>query len=483
MVYGNELEIMLRNIVFFSFSTLVIGLNSASGARADAAQPNIVFILTDQWRADALGYAGDTNVHTPNIDRLAKESVNFYQAVSGCPVCCPFRASLLTGQRPLTHGIFLNDVQLPSKAVSIAEVLNKQGYETGYIGKWHLDGRGRSKFTPPERRQGFQFWRALECSHNYNKSFYYGDSPMKLQWEGYDALSQTREARRYITQMARVKKPFALFIGYGGPHNPYHTAPPQYQQMYDPVTIKLRPNVPKDKQDVARKDLAGYYAHCTALDDCVADLRATLKQSGVAENTIVVFTSDHGDMIYSHGKIRKQKPWDESLRVPMLFHFPAKLGQTAKRLSAPINSEDLMPTLLGLCNIEIPDTVEGLDYSAHMQGGENPSDGSTVITCPSPFGEWRRDRGGKEYRGIRNERYTYVRDLKGPWLLYDNQVDPYQQHNLVNDVRHKTLQEQLDATLKRKLRKQNDKFRPGQEYIQKWGYVINQKTGTVPYTN
>ncbi|HAH49558.1 MAG TPA: sulfatase, partial [Planctomycetaceae bacterium] len=107
----------------------------------------------------------------------------------------------------------------------------------------------------------------------------------------------------------------------GSPHNPYHTAPPEYQSMYEPQNIRLRPNVPKDQQAAAKKELAGYYAHCSALDDCVGDLLATLKETGVDHNTIVVFTSDHGDMLHSHGQIRKQKPWDESLRVPMLFRL------------------------------------------------------------------------------------------------------------------------------------------------------------------
>lgn len=182
---------------FFVF-ILIGSLFSPNWVQAEKTAPNILFILTDQWRAPSLDYAGNEQVQTPHIDELARQSVNFKNAVSGCPVCCPFRASLMTGQRPLTHGVFLNDVQLPEKAVTIAEVMAGSGYATGFIGKWHLDGRGRSAFTPPERRQGFEFWRALECTHNYNKSFYYGDSPERQTWEGYDAFAQTRVARQYI---------------------------------------------------------------------------------------------------------------------------------------------------------------------------------------------------------------------------------------------------------------------------------------------
>lgn len=132
--------------------------------------PNILFLLTDQWRAQATGYAGDKNVKTPHLDTLARESINFVNAVSGMPVCSPYAASLLTGQRPLTHGVFVNDVQLNIESQSIARVLGKSDYDTGYIGKWHIDGRGRSSFIPRQRRQGFQYWKVLECSHRYQKS-------------------------------------------------------------------------------------------------------------------------------------------------------------------------------------------------------------------------------------------------------------------------------------------------------------------------
>ncbi|MHB8903241.1 MAG: sulfatase-like hydrolase/transferase, partial [Thermoguttaceae bacterium] len=111
--------------------------------------PNVVFLLADQWRAQATGYAGDPNLETPRLDGLAGQGVNFVNAVSACPVCCPYRGSLMTGQYPLSHGVFLNDVPLSGEAVSLAEAFNGAGYHTGYIGKWHLDGHGRSSYIPP----------------------------------------------------------------------------------------------------------------------------------------------------------------------------------------------------------------------------------------------------------------------------------------------------------------------------------------------
>jgi len=443
-------------------------------------KPNLLFVFADQWRAQATGYAGDPNVRTPNLDRLSEESLNFTTAVSGCPVCSPARASLITGRYPLTHGIFLNDLYLNRDAVSIADAYNRAGYETAYIGKWHLDGHGRSSFIPRERRQGFKFWKVMECNHNYNNAYYYADKNVRLGWEGYEPEAQTREARRYIREHADGA-PFVLFLSWGPPHNPYDTAPERYKRLYRADDLILRPNVPEEHHGAARRDLAGYYAHISALDALVGDIIRTLRECGLEENTIFVFTSDHGDMLGSHGLYRKQHPFDESILVPFLLRYPALFGREGRSISVPINTPDIMPTLLGLCGVEIPDTVEGIDYSRFLRGEEEIDVDAALIACYSPFGEWSREKGGKEYRGIRTERYTYVRDLNGPWLLYDNEKDPYQLSNLCDKDDFKDLQSKLDDILNRKLIETGDEFLPGEEYIKRWGYVTDE-TGTVPYT-
>ena len=457
--------------------TLALTISAAqsgpTGLPAGTRPPNIVFVLADQWRAEAFGYAGNPDVKTPNLDRLEREGVRFVNAVSAMPVCSPMRSSLLTGQRPLTHGVFLNDVPLDPEAVTIAKVLRSAGYDTGYIGKWHVDGHGRADFIPRERRQGFDYWKVLECTHDYNHSAYYADGPELLHWEGYDAIAQTRDAQQYLRDHAQSQKPFVLFLAWGPPHDPYFTAPEKYRAMYDPKTLTLRPNVPAGERANAQKVAAGYYAHCTALDDCFGELRRTLQEAGLAENTLLVFSADHGDMLGSRGAYKKQQPYDESIRVPLLLHWPKGLGVKARQLDAPINSEDLMPTLLGLCGVPIPKSVEGLDYSGYIRGKKNPGDGATVILCPVVFGEWVRRVGGKEFRGVRTTRYTYVRDLNGPWLLYDNQTDPCQTNNLANQPKYSKLQAKLEATLARKLKERHDDFLPGAAYLDKWGYQVD----------
>ena len=201
------------------------------------------------------------------------------------------------------------------------------------------------------------------------------------------------------------------------------------------------------------------------------------------DNTVFVFTSDHGDMLGSQGEIKKQRPWDESIRVPFLLRYPGLPGWAPGRSEALIDAQDVMPTLFGLCGVPIPDSVEGLDFSGHIRGGQDPSDGAALLTCVHPFGQWQRERhGGREYRGIRTHRYTYVRDLDGPWVLYDNTEDPYQLENLVDRPGSLPMRQKLDALLDRMLGESGDAFLPGMDYIEQWGYRVDDN-GTVPYTN
>jgi arylsulfatase A-like enzyme len=212
----------------------------------------------------------------------------------------------------------------------------------------------------------------------------------------------------------------------------------------------------------------------------MGDLRKTIAESGIEDDTIFIFTSDHGDMLGSQGQRRKQRPWDESIRVPFLLRYPAACGRGGKTIDMPFNTPDIMPTLLGLAGIAPPRTIEGSDYSDMLTGAKAPDNDAALICCIAPFGEWTRPAGGREYRGLRTRRYTYVRDLKGPWLLYDNQADPYQQTNLVGNAGHADLQKALDAQLNQVLAARKDKFLPGPDYIKQRGYKTD-KEGTVGY--
>ncbi len=455
--------------------------NTDITAQSTPKKPNILYILVDQWRAQATGYAGDKNVICPNLDKLASESVNVKNAVSGMPVCTPHRASLMTGQYPLTNGVFMNDVLLDTNNVTLAKVFAKNNYTTGFVGKWHIDGHGRNTYIPPTRRQGFDYWKTLECTHDYNNSPYYaGDSNKKLVWNGYDVIAQTNDVCMYMAEKAKVTQPFLLFLSIGSPHDPYQSAPEKYRKMYENKDIIVNENVPADKREKVKKDLKGYYAHISAIDDCIGKMRQTLKDLGIDDNTIIVFTADHGDLLGAHGGWNKQQPYEESIRVPFLVHYPQAFGKTGKTSEALLNSPDIMPTLLGLCGISVPKSVEGVDFSGVLKGIKKDKVKQTLISCVQPFGQWSRKNGGKEYRGIVTHQYTYTRDLKGAWLLFDNLKDPFQMTNLIGNEAYKNIQKDLDKALNKELRKRKDDFQGGMTYVKKWNYLVDE-TETVPY--
>jgi arylsulfatase A-like enzyme len=450
-----------------------------------ARRPNVLFLLADEWRAQATGYNGDPNVRAPALDGLARESVRFDNAVSSLPVCCPYRASLITGQYPLTNGVFINDVPLEPKGVTMGEAFTRAGYRTGYIGKWHLYGspgganERRLDFIPREKRFGFDYWKACECTHEYNRSLYYdGDDRTPKYWPGYDAFAQTDDAAAFIERQAKASDPFCLVLSYGPPHFPLETAPERYRAMFADREIALRKNVPEDQRAQAVKGLRGYYAHMAALDECVARLLGTLDRAGIADDTVVVFTSDHGDMMQSQGLTTKLHPWDESVRVPFLLRYPRRFGRKERLVRTPINSPDIFPTLLGLCGLPVPDSVEGVDRSRLEE-----KDTAALIHLPVPITEARR-YGFAEYRGLRSARHTYVRSIRGPWLLYDNEADPYQMRTLVGKPEAKALQARMERELSAELKRRKDDFLPAATYLERAGLShyreANVKVGRHP---
>ncbi|WP_163379785.1 sulfatase [Cyclobacterium sp. SYSU L10401] len=450
---------------------------------AQQKKPNIIYILADQMRASAPGYAGDANVNTPNLDKLAQESYNFRNAVSVMPVCTPYRAALMTGKYPTTTGMFLNDLHLPLSEYGLGDALADRGYITGYIGKWHLDGHGRHSFIPPNRRRGFEYWKVAECDHNYNHSHYYaGNSDEKLYWEGYDTYAQTRDAQQYIANQVGKEKPFALFISYGTPHFPHHTAPEELKKNYPLEDIVLPDNVPASMVEDLKIEAQGYYAHCEALDISIGKLLSSLEELGVSENTLIVFTSDHGEMMGAHGVRAKAKQvaLAEASRVPFLIRYPDLHGKTGRTVETPITTPDIFPTIFGMLDLPIPSSYEGDDLSELITENTEIKDHAVLYMKLSPWGV-----GGeydKEYRAVKTSRYTYARDLDGPWLLFDDTKDPLQMHNLAGDPSHKALVDKLDQQLWKLLGKIGDEFKPAQWYIDRWN-LEPAAHGSIPYSN
>lgn len=190
-------------------------------------------------------------------------------------------------------------------------------------------------------------------------------------------------------------------------------------------------------------------------------------------------------MIGSHGQQRKQRPFDEAVRVPYLLSYPRRLGRDKqRRLPGMLDvGLDTMPTLLELCGLPIPPSVQGRSFAKYLLGVEDdPSAGAALLQCAHPFGEWTRAQGGREYRGLRTLSHTYIRTLEGPWLLYDLEADPYQLENLVGRPEQQARVQELDAALSVRLAEVGDEFESGDALLARWGYETNEN-GTVPYTN
>lgn len=441
----------------------------ATSVSLQAQKPNVLFVFADQWRAQATGYAGDVNARTPNLDAFAAEGVNFSNAVSATPVSSPYRASLITGQFAPSHGMLINDLSLKPSGPTMGEIFRDNGYMTGYVGKWHLFGEGRMNFIPEEERFGFDYWKVMNCTHNYNDSFYWEEEPVKKKWKGYDAFAQTESILKFIDSASKTGKPFCAVLSWGPPHSPYSTAPAEYQAMYpDPGKIVLRPNVPEEMQEQARKNLCGYYAHIAALDKAFGDIVGHLRSLGILDNTIVVFTSDHGDMLCSHSFTGKSRPYDESIRVPFLIRYPK--GLSGKVMDEPITTPDILPTLLDLCRISIPSSIEGRSLYPILSGKKKTLGDGAIVCWPYP----RKAYGMKEYRMVRTKQYSYVETPDGAWMLFDNYRDPYQQDNLANRPEYAKLQAGLKKKLHGLLKEAGDEFLEGKEYVKRFGIPLEK---------
>ena len=176
----------------------------------------------------------------------------------------------------------------------------------------------------------------------------------------------------------------------------------------------------------------------------------------------------------------QQQPWDESIKVPFLLRYPEKFGSNQKIIETPINTPDILPTLLGLSGIKIPESVQGNDYSKVISNEEGPKHEGVLIQCPVPFHQWNYSIGGREYRGVRTQRYTYVRDLNGPWLLYDNLLDPYQMTNLLGADEYVFIQADLENQLQKLLQETNDDFLPANDYMKMWNYTWDRNDSIKP---
>ena len=436
-----------------------------------ALSPNVIWIFGDQHRAQALSVMEDPNVQTPNIDRLA---VSSRTGVAGSPLCSPFRGSLLTSQYP-HRCIPGHDIALPSGMPTVATAFNHSGYQTAYLGKWHVDGavhrladtRPAFQYVDPSRRGDFDYWLGYENNNSQYDCWVHGHYEDGIpidsyKLHGYETDALTDLLIEYLRDRS-LDQPFFVALSVQPPHSPY-IAPPKFMERHRPEEIELRPNVPSVDyvQQQARRSLAGYYAMIENLDWNVGRILQTLGDTGLADQTILIFFSDHGDMHGSQARILKCVPWEESIRIPFLV---CGLGIDVGLDDSPelINHVDIAPTTLGLCGIDAPGSMVGVDYSGYFmldrQKPINPPESAFLqLVDPGWIYGFASDRE-RPWRGlVTNDGWKYVVLEGQPWLMYNLNDDPYELANLALDGRFKQERQNLQDKLTDWITRTGDMF-------------------------
>jgi len=462
---------------------------------------NLIYVFADQLRRFSCGYAGDELARTPNIDRLARESLDVRNAVPSTPVCAPYRASLMTGKYQSSTGMVINELRLSPEHECFGHALSRGGYDTAYIGKWHLwanqlghHEETQNGFVPPgPYRLGFdQYWAAYNFNHTYHDAPYFRDTPRREIHKQYEPDSQTAMAIEYLRGRREQPRPFALFLSWGPPHDPWDwvNCPSDFTEPFRNVKIPLPPNysdTPDPYADAWARPgpdyhsrvgqyLQGYYAMTAEIDRSLGRLLDGLREQGLEDSTLLVFTSDHGEMFGSHGRRAKYIFYEEACRVPFLVRWPGHIrpGATDTLLSTP----DIMPTLLGSLGLHVPRAVEGADLSANLLGKSTRGPQAAYLQGMGTTAAWQ---DGTEWRALRDERYTYAmyhRDRSE--LLFDNTADPYQMKNLAVDKGQSTKLQHYRRQLQRWMKEHNDQFESCTWYRDRWTTdrnITNTATG------
>lgn len=424
---------------------------------------NFLFILTDQQNRDALSCMGNPNLETPNLDRLAARGTLHRRCYSPNPVCGPYRGTLLTGQYTSTCGVRNNGNPLPTDRTTFAEAFNQAGYETCWIGKWHLGANG-NQCVPTHLRGGFKQFVGYQCCNGfYENVSFFDEANTEYRHEAHRTEVATDYAEARLVRMADQGAPFMMVASYQSPHYPEQPSP-QYDRMYrgrkiirrpncqdiDPYTPTLSPPSPKPFErdpDYRRygEDLDEYIrlynAMCTQIDANVGRLLDRLEALGLADDTVILFTSDHGDLQGSHGLKNKCLPHEESAGVPLITYVPGNPeGAISDEL---ISGIDFMPTFLDLAGIKIPDTVQGVSHAAQFKGQTAPETKAIFSEnfqskdswCMMVKGEWKLAA-------------HYTDEGLVPMLMTNLTEDPYEMKNLATDEQFAQIRSELLGELK-----------------------------------
>ncbi len=476
---------MKKQIDLGASGMVLLALAGCAGSPAkQATPPNIIYVFPDQYRNHAMGFwsqegfrdkvnfRGDP-VHTPTLDRFAREAVVLTSAQSNCPLSSPHRGMLLTGMYANRSGVPLNCnstrpiSSLREDAECIGDVFRKSGYECAYFGKLHVDFPTPNDperpgeyvesqapvwdaYTPPARRHGFNYWYSYGTFDEHKNPHYWDTDGKRHDPKEWSPLHEARKVVSYLKNEGNVRdasKPFFIMVGMNPPHSPYRSLDDCMEEdfaRYKDVpldSLLVRPNADKSMEK-AEACARYYFSSVTGVDRAFGQILDALKELGLEENTIVIFSSDHGETMCSQGtNDPKNSPYSESMNVPFLVRYPGKIKPRTDDLL--LSSPDIMPTVLGLCGLSdsIPAEVQGRNFAPLFFDAEADVQRPTsALYIQNMDGE--KDAEGKVHsyfpaaRGIKTDRYTLVlyidrntRQLVNS-LFFDDIYDPYQTRNL-----------------------------------------------------
>lgn len=464
--------------------------------RKPGDKPNLLFIWTDQQRADTMAAYGNTRFHVPTMNRLASESIVFDRAYVTQPVCTPSRSSVMTGLWPHTNGCVHNNIRLTTEAKTLPEVLQDASYRTGYFGKWHL---GDEVF--PQR--GFEEWAAIEDGIYQS---YYSEGRDKnarsayhhfLVRQGYTPDSKQGFSRKSITKfpiehskpsflaqeasrfiMKHRAEPWLLYVNFLEPHTPFGSA---LDDLHTEEEARLPDNFDKvpeggdcawyekrrqgfhrpktegfdmSKREGWQRASRNYAGLCSLVDQALARILWALEASGQAENTIIVYTSDHGEMMGSHGLLTKSVMYEESVRIPYLIRVPFK-NQKPMRVSTPISHIDTIPTMLDLLGRKDCCGQQGESLTGYFTGKRKPSDVFIEWNTSGSNGE---DGGPSARTVITPDGYKLVLHDKDKNILFHRAKDPLELANLYSRPEHAAKTKELRSKIDSWQKRNNDKL-------------------------
>lgn len=434
-------------------------------------QPNILFLFSDQQRWDTLGCYGQSLPITPHLDRMAAEGVRFEHAFTCQPVCGPARACLQTGKYATEVGCHVNNRLLPFREKTLAHHLGDLGYDTAYIGKWHLASCGerggpddfRVRPVPPERRGGYDYWLASDVleftSHGYGGHMFDGDGNKREFPKGrYRVDAQTDWVIEYLKSRKSNPNPFFLFVSYIEPHHQndrsHYEGPHGSKEKFKDFVV---PGDLVDTEGDWRKEYPDYLGCIHSLDQNVGRIRGTLDALGLAENTLVIYTSDHGSHFCTRNSEYKRSCHEASIRVPLILHGPGFTGVGVR--DELVSLIDLPPTLLSAAT---PHQDARLYPHQAMRGRplQRLVSGDADDWPEEVFVQISESQCG---RAIRTRRWKY--SVRAPGIsskapgseiyeedfLYDLDADPHERNNLVASADHRAIRKGLAATLIRRM--------------------------------